>query len=372
MSSILLLAACAPAPPRTPPLEPAVAAAVVPGAAVGGLFLQGFAVRWEERPHRLRRLGFEASGEALPDAPLVGALRAEARGGSWSDGRKASDRPMFAVRYGAVASGDLRATLGSVHLDVVGTRGRDGRSPASGEATVHVPLPPEVALAPVAVWLTGFTVDTAPSHPDGFTPQALAVELGPPRAEAGGVTFDVRVRCDAAPVLDRRQQLAAWGASFDVGWLLVAAPGGEVRRVEVERARDLAVLPNETPGNREPLRVPLHAALDPGLAVPIAGLSGFTLSLDETGPATGRYLRALAVGVEDERYDPGRGAFDALVGLQFSNFGAVPRRVHVEARAAVTVLQPASPADVRRGAWTPPPSGFAHVASYPDLAVAER
>src|SRR5687768_6902809 len=104
----LLLAACAPAPPRTPPLA-AAAAHGESATATGGLFLQGFAVRWVARPHRLRRLGFAAEGLAHDGERLTGTLRAEARGGSWSDGRLASDRPALSVRYAAIASDALHS-----------------------------------------------------------------------------------------------------------------------------------------------------------------------------------------------------------------------------------------------------------------------
>ena len=129
--------------------------------------------------------------------------------------------------------------------------------------------------------------------------------------------------------------------------------------------------PNETPGNREPLRVPLRVDVLPQLPAPIAGLSGFSVGMLVDGPVAGRYLRALAIGVEDERHDAARGVFEALVGLQFSNFGPVPRKVRVDASATVTVVQPPGPADVRRGRWLPEPNGFAHSVGYPELLPRE-
>ncbi len=358
MIAWLLWSGCAAVAPRGVPEGP-ISAVAEDRSAEGALWLQGFAVRWEARPHRLRTLGFAAEGTAAPGAELEGALRATARGGSWSDGRLASDQPRLAVRYAAARSGDLVVRSGTTRLVVQG--GRGGQR-ALGSVPVHVPWPEGV---PAVAWLTSFAFDTSPSHEDGFTPRRLEVSLGAPAVVGDGVEVVVAGELDAAPVPDRRQQLRSWTATIDVGWVVVGAPGGRVHRLDVQRDLEESVDPNDVPGRREPLRVPIHVDLA-GLGAPVAGLSSFGIGVEE-GPIAGRYLRALAVGVEDERVDLARAAFDAAVALQFSNGGTIPRKVRVDARATVSVLEPAGPVEVRRGRWAPEGEGFERAVRYPSL-----
>lgn len=371
---VLFAWACVPKSPDVTPHAPAVD--IRPGPVrAGGLFLQGFDVEWTSRPHRVRHLGVRTAGRMSADGrEIVGELGAEVRGGTWASGRIAFDTPRIDVRYGAVAAEGLDYLHGSTTLQVVGQLGRRRQPdrPAAGTTTVEVPLPVDAgAAAPMAVWLTGFDIDTAPSHPNGYTPHAIAVWLGQPERVGDRVRFDVHARFEAAPVLDRAQQLAEYGATVRVDWAIAMPEGGATRRFGVRVALAHGVDPIRLGDRSEPARVPLTVDHLAPLPLAVAGLSGFEVDLLGDGPVDGRYLRALTVGLEDGRYDPARGTYDALVALRFANAGHLARPIRVEAAAEFTLLQLPRDADVREGRWSPPPSAQAYRVGYPSMEALE-
>jgi hypothetical protein len=339
----------------------AAPSALARGEPEGGLFLQGFDVSWRRRPHRLSHLFVEAASVASPDGgPLRGVLRAGLRGGSWASGERGFDTPSLTVRYGALLGERLRFWQGAADLAIEGQRGR-GRPPgfaAEGVTRVSLDLGIDPNEEAVAVWLTGFDLAVDPLHPDGYTLEGLAVSLGVPRVEAGVVSFDVAARLVAGPVPDRRQRLARYGSTARIGYAVVVAPNGLARRFGV-RANDGLT------GKREPARIAVNVPCAAGQPITIAGLSGFFLGLTRTGTSSGRYLRALTVGLEAGRYDGGRGTYDALVALRLTNAGPLRRPTEVDASAEFTLLQLPEPADAREGRWSPAEEGQTHEAAYP-------
>lgn len=336
------------------------------------LVLQGFDVVWKARPHRLSRLAFGALGQAGDDAPIAGRLIAEVRGGSWASGERASDAATRTLRYAAVESDQVHVLSGTTELSLDGRFGRrkGPRESATSSQGVEVALPPDVPPEDVAVWIGGFEMDTTRTHAAGYTPNALGVWLDAPRREGETLTFDLTATLQAAPVPDRRQQLSAYGSDVRVDWVVAWAEGGTATRVLARSSLDEGIEPVRLARKSRPARLPVSADLDPGPVDAVAGLSGFTLELKAQGPVSGRYLRAVTAGLEDARYDPERGTWQALAVLRFANAGQIPRPVRVEAEAVYTVLQIPEHADVRAGRWTTT-GGQRSVVAYPEMEPVE-
>lgn len=363
----LALAGCTPRSPAVPPPQPMVAVRSSPPVD-GGLFLQGFDVTWKARPHRLSRMEIAARGSLeAEDDPLAGILAAEVRGGTWASGQLATDTPIVTVRYGALLSPEVVFRPGSTDLVLRGRVGRRGEPDVPAEASVEVTveLPPDAPRDAVAVWLTGFELDTAPSHPNGYTPHAIAVRASEPILEGDTARFTVTARLEAAPVIDRTQHLAEYGSRVRVDYAVVTAAGADTRfaiRSSVDQGKASVTR------HVDPARVPITAQGEAGWPNGVAGLSGFDLDVLVDGAHDGRYVRSLTVGLEDGRYDGARGTYDALVALRFDNTGKLPRKMKVEAEAEFTLLQLPEDAEIRTGRWSPPADGLAHVVSYPDLS----
>ena len=95
----LLLSLLAYAPHFVPPPPgPPVVESGSPGPSA--LFLEGFDLVWDLRPHRLRRLTVGAIGTAAVATAPGGELRAQGQGGTWASGEEATDTPRLGVIYG--------------------------------------------------------------------------------------------------------------------------------------------------------------------------------------------------------------------------------------------------------------------------------
>lgn len=359
------LAGCVTRMPSVPP--PAAEVAVTTGeGAEGALFLQGFDVMWVQRPHRLSRLRVGVEGR-VGEEGLAGTFEAVVQGGTWANGKMASDTPKVSVRYAGLVSDDLVFVPGRVDLVLEGSYGYREARPAAGGATVRVPIPAEAGADAVAVWLTGVDFATAASHPHGYTPRTLSAQLMPPRRAGDAVEIDVFAAFEAAPTLDRVQDLAAYGSHVRVDYVVAFAKGGAARRFGVRAILEHGVDPEGSVPDPDPAHIPVTAPVARGLPEAVAGLSGFAVTLLEDGRADGRYMRALTVGVEDGRYDGARGTYDAVATLRFTNAGRLARRTHVDAAAEFTLLELAHPAEVREGRWSPPVDGQAHRVAYPSM-----
>jgi hypothetical protein len=338
---IALVIACAAHVPPVPAAAPVVSIGA-DGHQV--LALQGLAYEWRTRPHRLSHLSF---GAAL-DGPGRGTIAAEVHGGSWASGQVALDEPTFVTDVAYVSSEELVARHGTVHLTVTGSLAdRHDGGGGRAVATIEVPATGLPAGASLGVALCGFTLDSGVSHESGYTIHALGVEVGEPVREGDVVRFDVAARVQPAPVPDRRQRLATYGAEVEVDWVLLAVDTGVVtRQILTARLRD-----DILPGQRvQPSRFPVTWPTAPDTAHAVALLSGFDLDITKDGWVAGRYLRALAAGIEGGRTDGDR--FEADVVFRFANNGPAKRRVPTEARASFTLLQLGPDAQVHTDRWT--------------------
>ncbi len=366
--ALLLLGACAPKPPPPPPVAPPEPHASHAGAPVaGGLVLQGFDLVWDLRPHRLRRLQVGAIGTGAGEAAVTGQLRAGAQGGTWATGEKASDTPRVTVSYASVMAPGLAFVPARATLALQGrARGPDKVDIVpEGAVDVEIALPP--GLTPVALtpWITGLDISTLPSHPDGYTPHAVAIDLGTPTVGTGAANVRVSARVEAAPVPDRAQKLDDYRATVVVDFVLVVAEAGAVQRVDGGAMLQRNVEPLASARRGPPFRIPLSAPLEPDTRSAIAGLTGFRVEVGREGPSNGRYLRALTVGLRDTRVDRQRGVWSADGDLRLSNAGELPRAARVEGDIAASVLMLPVDAVVESGLWRP--DAGTGCAAYPGL-----
>lgn len=334
-----------------PPSEPPPAAFEVGMPAEAALFLDGFDMVWDKRPHRLRRLSVGAVGTGAE-----GALSAAAQGGTWATGVKASDTPRLRVDYAHLAAPGVRFIPVRVRIALQGRAKGPDRVDVVPERTVEafVLLPPGVpedaALAP---WITGLDISTLPSHEVGYTPHALAVGLGRPVRDGARVTVPVTAKVEAAPVPDRNQQLRDYSATVVIELVVVVAEGGQAAPVHGHKALQRSVEPVASPRRGAPFRVPLAAEVPEGTETVVAGLSGFSIEIGREGPTAGRYLRALTVGLRDPRHDRHRGSWVGSAAMRMSNAGELSRAIRVNAELDATLLHLPGPAAVSRGSWAP-------------------
>lgn len=366
------------APPTLPP--PAAATPIALFATrppvASALYLQGFDVSWETRPHRLRSLVIVADAGAPSGAtPPTGALLARVQGGSWADGEVANDVAMVNLAYGGITSPSAPIYRGAVRAAL-----RGEASPARAPVPAIVTIPVEVPLAGAptvassepatpydsgAVFLQGLAIETDGAHPDGFTPHVLSVQLGPVTVANGVARFDLTLEVQAAAVPDRDQHLVSYGAEVEVGWVLVPATAARVHRVQASGGAAHGIEIDAMQSQAEPVPLPVGTDLRPGTRDVAVGLSGFRVAIDQTGVLAGRYLRSFGVTLADTGVDPWRGRWDGIVEARFSNAGEVTRAESVALQADVTVLELAEGERSWSGRWTTPVTGDAQRIPYP-------
>lgn len=355
-----ILVACHANAPAIAPL-PSTSSAVTGSAEPGGLALQGFDVTWETRPHRIRRVEFGAVG-AGSDLALDGMLSLELRGGSWADGEKGSDTPEAHLDYSSIFAPDLTYLPGHADLALSGSIAGADRVTAAAGVDVVVPLDAGLPREALAVWITGFSFETDPAHPDGYTVHQLSVAASEPTYVDGAVHFRIDACFDAGAVPDRGQDLGAYGSTVRIDYAVIASHG---------RAQRFAIVSGDPEGREKEARLDVYRtpiALDvaTGLPVAIAGLSSFDMDVIEDGRIDGRYLRSLTVDLEDERYDSARGRYEASALTRFANAGPLPRPVRVSEQASWTLIQ-LPKGEIRNGRFAPPPDGQLHRVGYPSF-----
>ncbi len=368
------------------------------------LYLQGFDVSWETRPHRLHSLVVVAdAGAPSAQTPPSGGLLAAVRGGSWADGEVANDAAMVNLAYGGISSESTPIYRGAVRASLKGEAAPlGGAEPARVTIPVEVPLsggaaaptaPGPAAVAPGtattipdpaaavpptdapvvpaaqydggAVFLQGLAIETDAAHPDGFTPHTLAVQLGPVTVTNGVARFDLTLEVQAAAVPDRDQHLAGYGAEVEVGWVLVPAAAERVHRLEAAGGATHGIEVDAQRGHAEPVPLPVGADLRQGTTDVAVGLSGFRVAIDQSGIDAGRYLRDLGITVADAGVDPWRRRWDGVVEARFSNAGDVTRSESVALEADVTVLELGAGDRAWSGSWTTPVTSGPQQMAYP-------
>ncbi|MDP2308344.1 MAG: hypothetical protein Q8P18_20160 [Pseudomonadota bacterium] len=363
------------------------------------LYLQGFDVSWETRPHRLQSLVIvaDAGAPAAATAP-TGALLARVQGGSWADGEVAQDAAMVNLAYGGISSANAPIYRGAVRAALHGEASpTHAPEPALVTIPVEVPLTPAAAPAagtpgaatstpapaptdapaPLAsaydggaVFLQGLAIETDAGHPEGFTPHVLSVQLGPVTVADGVAHFDLTLEVQAAAVPDRDQHLASYGAEVEVGWVLVPASAARVHRLETSGGAAHGIEIDALQSRAEAVPLPLGVALTPGTTEVAVGLSGFRVAIDQTGLVAGRYLRSLGVTLADTGVDPWRSRWDGVVEARFSNAGDVTRAESVALQANVTVLELGAGDRAWAGRWSTSVTGEAQQTPYPGAVEA--
>ena len=350
---VLLFLACAAHVAPTPATAPVVALGADSHEV---LALQSLSYAWRARPHRLSHLSFAAT----LDGPERGTIAAEVRGGSWASGQVATDEPTFVTDVVYVASPDLVARHGTVKLTVNGALSeRHDEEVGRAHTSIEVPADGLPADASLGIALCGFRFDSV-SHESGYTIHAIGVETGPPVRDGDVVRFDIDARVQPGPVPDRHQRLGTYGADVQVDWVLIAIDSGgtATRRVLDARIKDSIV-----PGQRaQQFPVTWETA---GTGRAVALLSGFDLDITKDGWVAGRYLRALAAGIEDERTSGDK--YEANVVLTFANTGPAKRRVPAAARASFTLLELGADASVKTDRWTSSGIHQREVVAFPSL-----
>ncbi|MFN7144671.1 MAG: hypothetical protein ACK4YP_12925, partial [Myxococcota bacterium] len=246
----------------------------------------------------------------------------------------------------------------------------EGKAPVMGAAEparivvpVEVPLPG--AWDAAAPFLEGFHIGTDPAHPDGFTPHALAVDVGPVRVEGGVARFDVTVEVQAAAVPDRDQHLGDYGAEVQVAWMIVPSSAARVHRVEAAGSAEHGIEVEASAARVTPVALAVGTATQPDTTDVAAGLSGFRVAVDETGLDAGRYLRALTVSLQPGNVDPFRQQWGGAVEMRFGNAGPVTRAEGVSLEADVTVLELTDDQRSWSGRWATTMTGPDATIAYP-------
>lgn len=324
------LAACAVRQPFVSPPETAFRTAFAPYSDTATV-LQGFDVVWQRLPHRISHMSIQTGATTTT----------EMRGGSWTSGRRGTDTPNVEVRYGTVTGENLLIARGSAAFDLRGAVSQKQRpnEPAEASAVIRMPMPARRGGDDVAVWLSGFELSTAASHPEGFTPHRVSVRLDEPTVADGELYFRVYTSFEAGPTWDRRQWLGAYGCTVQISWVVATAPGGHAQRFDATSMINRGLGPFAQARKTTPARVLVGVTGVPGLDGAIAGLSAFDLEVTSEGPTAGRYLRALTVDLEGDAYDPDSGRYQGVSVLRFANAGPLPRSMRVDARAVYTLFQ---------------------------------
>ena len=325
------------------------------------LALQGMSYEWRARPHRLSHL----SVAAMLDGPGRGKIAAEVRGGSWASGQVALDEPTFVTGVAYVASPGLVARHGTVRLTVSGELS-DRHEGGGGRAQTSIEVPAEgLPLdASLGVALCGFRLDSV-THEGGYTIHALGIETSTPVRDGDVVRFEIDTRVQPGPVPDRHQSLATYGAEVQVDWVLLAI---DSRGLATRRVLDARIKDSVVPGQRVQ-QFPVTWETTAGTERAVALLSGFDLDITKDGWVAGRYLRALAAGIENERVSGDR--YEANVVFRFANNGPAKRRVPAEARASFTLLELGADAKVETDRWTSSGTHQREVVAFPGLEVIE-
>lgn len=296
--------------------------------------LQGFSVRWEEHPHRVRALGVDLQPDRL-------ALRCE--GGTWANGRFRADRVRWRASALTLAGPGIHVRTGSTPLRLEGGWRLGERRPAEAAAPVALELAPEFAACEaVGVLLRGFELEADGRHPPGYTTRSLGAGVGEARREGSRLSFRPWLRFEAGPVPDRLQRLGEYGSRGEVRWTLVGLERGALTHAHhASWIRGSAGLSPLRPRGDHATRS-LRVSGAPGLALAAPALRGFRVELNPhaSGPwPAGRYLRELEVGVAPRRYEPESGRAELDLEGHFSNAGQVSWATTVEAALDVVLLQ---------------------------------
>ncbi|MDP2315481.1 MAG: hypothetical protein Q8P41_21465 [Pseudomonadota bacterium] len=115
----------------------------------GALYLQGFDLSWEARPHRLHSLVVvaDAGAQSAAMAP-TGALLTRVQGGSWANGVAATDTATVKLAYGGLSSERTPIYRGAIRANVTGDARSATREPAIVVVPVDVPLQPATGTTP--------------------------------------------------------------------------------------------------------------------------------------------------------------------------------------------------------------------------------
>lgn len=296
--------------------------------------LQGFSVRWEEHPHRVRALGVDLRADRL-------GLRCE--GGTWANGRFRADRVRWRASAATLAGPGVAALTGSTPLRLEGGWRPGERRPAEAAGQVELELSPALAACEaVGVVLRGFELEADGRHPPGYTTRSLGAGLREVRREGARLRFAPWLRFEAGPVPDRLQRLGDYGSRGEVRWTVVGLARGALSAAHhaslIQGAAGLS--PARPRGDHQTRSLRLSGARGLPLAVP--ALRGFRIELNPhaSGPwPAGRYLRELEVGVATRRYEPALGRAELDLEGHFSNAGQVSWATSVEASLDVVLLQ---------------------------------
>lgn len=283
---------------------------------------QHWGYAWTNTPHRLRRHGFESGADRA---------RVHVVGGTWSTGEEAADTVDARVSQLALQARGVQAVTTSVTVELTGgvIEGATDRA-ARGLTEVVLDLPEAGLGLEWSAWLTGFHLDTLPSHVDGYTVQGMRVALGPAVREGSTMRVGVRGELHAGLVADREQGLEAYAARLTATVTLLGS----------------SLLPEawtetgsyELPGGLQPEQPVETESRSRTLAVTCAAdaalwISGFSLQLGDGSDAwPGRYLRGFELGVGEpvwQRGPEGEGRLTFAPQLRFSNTGLATRETEV-------------------------------------------
>ncbi|MBI2900494.1 MAG: hypothetical protein HYY17_09930 [Planctomycetes bacterium] len=295
--------------------------------------LDGFGFRWQERPHRINKIGAGLDGAA-------GVLTLE--GGSWADGQEASDAATHSLHHTAFSSDQVVIHHGETPLL---TLAGSPSQAATAETQVSVPLAEAglAACSQFAVVLRGFDLDTDLTHEDGYTTRGIGARVKDASAAEGVLTFTARLRIEAGAVPDRIQDLASYGATGRVRYTVIGLLSGAVTAKShgYTLSYPAGVDPSQEHATAGQQTVVIQGT--PGLAAGAVGLTGFDFRLNpDTSLYPGRYMREISVRDYDFAYASGTGALTFKCDGYFSNSGPVTWALENEFSASFVLIQVAS------------------------------
>lgn len=276
--------------------------------------LDGFGFRWQQRPHRVNKIGARVEGEE-------GRLTLE--GGSWASGEEATDQADYQLDYSTLVSDPLKTYEGtSPVLTLKGTRTK------AAQAQFKVFLDLETiglsGCTKFAVLLRGFDFDTDVTHKDGYTVRGIGVRLHNVVVSEDSISFVAWMRLEAGAVPDRDQDLENYGSSGRVHYAVVGLTEGAVKDQThgYVLSYPAGISPTQTHASASEQTVTIQG--QPGYSLGAVGWTGFDFRLNpDADDFPGRYMREIQVRNYGFQYDAGSGQMKFQFDGYFSNSGPI-------------------------------------------------
>ncbi len=303
----------------------------------------GFDYAWERLSHRISFFR-STVGPASPDGSFT--VEQGLIGGPWSLSSALPEVVNYRTPWWWVQSSSLSAYRASVDLEI-GATGLVQQDISLSLDAIGLD-PSEVVTVALGGLSLNMDVPQGPDFPadydpaEGWTPQVFGAGVENIVHEAGSVSFSLWLQFQAGPLdrEDMNEALEFLTIQASLTYLVLGAEGAYSEAV-IEASSWYPIDPpnSEIP----PMDLAQRTALISGveglpLAVPLIRSWQFTLNRELAGE--GRYLRALAMAIEDFEYEPSSGEARLVLDAYCSHSSAIEEgELQVEFKADVGLLQ---------------------------------